>query len=182
MAASNRRGGILSLVAVVVAAAALGLGAYSVVQSHLTPSSTPGASGNPGLPGANGTPGPPGPAGPQGPAGRNGSNGSPSSYANFSASFVLTGAVLGLNLTSSGCVGEGYGTQMCTLNVSNSADRNLTVVGLNYSFTNRFYYGGADPTLGSIGVPPDGSVAFELWFQVVAPTGDIQTTIYLHVR
>jgi hypothetical protein len=185
---TSRRGGILSLAAIIVAAAALGLGAYAAVQNHLTPSGTIGPGGPSGAPGANGTPGAQGPPGPQGPPGRNGTNGTSgggagsATFANFSATFVLPVGVGQLKLTSSVCLNEGRGAELCQLNVSSSTDTNYTIVGLNYSFNNAFYYGGADPTLGSIVVPGDGWVNFELWFQVVASQGSIQTTVYLHVR
>lgn len=145
-----------------------------------------GAAGPPGLPGQNGTAGSNGSNGTNGTNGRNGTNGTNGTtwddeWDSLNATFVPTGDLAYLAVSSDGCHAVGYGANYCVINVTNTcrpeeaeiaqpawACKNWEFALDSVSYTNNasFYFEGADPSLG-YGIGWGQTVMVQLWFQTI---------------
>lgn len=140
----------------------------------------PGQNGAPGHNGTNGSQGPPGQNGSQGGAGRNGTNGTSPTYASFQATFALVGKTTTVAMQAEPCTAAGNGAYACNVTLTVNGTDDVEFQGLNYSFTQSYYWAGSDPSTDWL-LDENTSTTFQLWFQVTASSGVLEPVIYLHV-
>lgn len=185
--------GVLSLAAVGMATTALVVGVMIFTGAAGIHGIT-GSSGASGSTGATGATGPQGPAGASGANGANGasgangangvngSSGTADTWGTLSLSFTLGGSATDLTLEGATCPNEGHGAYACLLTVKNTGNTTGKVTGLSYAQNAALYYGGGDPTIGSIFLTPGATTQFTLWFQAVAYSGSTSASITVIVE
>lgn len=167
----------LAIIALVVGAVGLGTAIYSLTANFIGAAGSKSTTGPPGLPGPVG---PPGPNGSQGPPGLNGKNGTAGSWAQFSPTFAEVGATQNIALSTPPCGDVGQGMYVCNVTFNNSGYNDTEFAGLNYTPTSSFLFTGSNPSLDWL-LSAGHTYTFQLWFQVVQPTGVVTAVIQLHL-
>lgn len=167
----------LVYLAVAIAVVALLLGALSMALVHdLRLSAGPaGPAGANGANGRNGT---------NGMNGTNGSSGTPgtgTTWGTLTLDFTIGGRGANVSVVAAVCTEASHGAYACNVTLASTANLTQRVSGLSYAPNPNVYYAGADPTLGWIFVPANGTTTFTLWFQEVAPSGNstVDVTLFL---
>lgn len=167
--------GACAVIVAIAAIVALVLLYAGVGGSHL---GTEGPTGTAGPGGSQGPQGPQGPPGIQGPPGFN------SSWVTLNFTFNLTGKAANASITNEQTVYGGHGTYDAAINLTNSGNVTLKVIGLSFPtiLTPALYYAGADPTIGEIFAYPNSTVTFVLAFQATADAGALAVPVTIDLN
>jgi hypothetical protein len=94
-----------------------------------------------------------------------------------------------LTLLPGACWGAGHGAYVCNVTFVNTGGPQA-FTSVSYNASDAFYYVGSNPSIGANPPPsniPGGNpqnpsrTEFQLWFQVVQPTGTISAYVTLEV-